>query len=1279
MNARVDNRYLAAARNRRGVLLLIVLSMLTLFLMLGAAYLLTTTRAWETARAYSRLTLGAPENRIPHAQLLDRVMLQVLRGSTLTSGSIESLLADKYGLQTLSGTMTSCGCVVISSTNAQPFITGTLTTGTVPACPTDLVGRVLTFDAPGRPSQSFRIVRSATNGFVGNAPATSFDIVAMAAVESQPFTLPRNGSRVVVNGREFSGNGSLNSPNEPWDGFDSSNDFLASVTPSGNPTQAIVSRGSYLNTTGSSFTLSTGTFSLASGTLTLTQDVDGDAAPDFADNDNDGVVDGAFVDFGLPDVIDRNGVATQLRASVLVVPLDGRINMNVHGGYEQIVYGTSNFTWPSLVASGSVPLGSGYGPAEVDLTQFVLTGTQSGERPFMLSLAGGPFSDLLGMRSSGLSRFWSGSTYRLATVGGRFGETAGNGPSGPRPGTTGTNDAYSRIVDQGVSGTGSPTLNYGVPPQWWAGTTANLAALPGATGRAIFNSPPDLHGRMKTLTGTASGGGLVPHLQFVKPVWGPNDEEIRDDPFETRIDTRRGFGGSYVTSPSSTSGTAIDNPFTPAELESVLRPYDFDARQRGPRLTAILGSAAEALRTEVTTDAWDTTAIVGGTNGAAGRIFGSGTVPGWLTGILASGTLTGTNALTGILGGEVARGERFNLNRPLAESGVATPTYSGTSPYYYQRQAYFKNLYTLLVMLETGTNSSPTNVDALAQWAANAVEFRDADSVMTPFEYDTNPKNGWTPDGDVTTAEPGNRRVVWGAERPEIVIRETFAWENQSQNQRGMLIGLHRPWKATAFSSGTSIGAEPCDPFLEATPSAPTNRVDLTKQCGGDPASYPIWRIRIVDSATTHYVRFDPLPPGVGLLGVDSDFAVVTGTNIITGSSTTTGTAFLNLSGVSTGTVPTVSLVGSGTAYLERISDPSQQLPIASGSSTWHADPLTTGSTGTNALRYVVVDAMPIVPYETGTIALGASGTAVTYARSTSGVTDAFWKTAITGSTVAVIQAGNAVTDVPRPLTPGFTKWFPWPNRPIISAAELLLVPQKNAYEMLRDYQVLSGTNQQTHGCPLTNLEWLFDSVHVPSRYAGVTPVTTNDVSVDTGVWPLTPSLSQFSSYREPGRVNLNVVTSTNVWNAVVAGALQFPVKSATSANLAVDSGLNPPTPARSLFKLLTLSQNGTAVISDTTTTTTTGSQAPLAQDVLAWDRNPIHTLYTATRLANTVTPRSNVFAVWVTLRESVLNDPDSVRFHRGFYIIDRSIPVGFEPGEDHNVMDCLRLRRIIE
>jgi hypothetical protein len=41
--------------------------------------------------------------------------------------------------------------------------------------------------------------------------------------------------------------------------------------------------------------------------------------------------------------------------------------------------------------------------------------------------------------------------------------------------------------------------------------------------------------------------------------------------------------------------------------------------------------------------------------------------------------------------------------------------------------------------------------------------------------------------------------------------------------------------------------------------------------------------------------------------------------------------------------------------------------------------------------------------------------------------------------------------------------------------------------------------------------------------------------------------------------------------------------------------------------------------------------------------------------------------------------DSGEIKRHRAFYIVDRSIPVGFEPGEDHNVDKCVLLRRIIE
>ncbi|TWT88980.1 hypothetical protein Mal64_24710 [Pseudobythopirellula maris] len=118
----------------------------------------------------------------------------------------------------------------------------------------------------------------------------------------------------------------------------------------------------------------------------------------------------------------------------------------------------------------------------------------------------------------------------------------------------------------------------------------------------------------------------------------------------------------------------------------------------------------------------------------------------------------------------------------------------------------------------------------IAQWAINVADMRDPDAIMTPFEYDENPWDGWnvaqydysptrrsekTPiavfpiDGDVTTNEgagfvrevtaggfgaPVQRLVdsdepindfdntyglVWGAERPEALITEGLAWHDR--------------------------------------------------------------------------------------------------------------------------------------------------------------------------------------------------------------------------------------------------------------------------------------------------------------------------------------------------------------------------------------------------------------------------------------------------------------------------------------------------------------------
>ena len=48
-------------------------------------------------------------------------------------------------------------------------------------------------------------------------------------------------------------------------------------------------------------------------------------------------------------------------------------------------------------------------------------------------------------------------------------------------------------------------------------------------------------------------------------------------------------------------------------------------------------------------------------------------------------------------------------------------------------------------------------------------------------------------------------------------------------------------------------------------------------------------------------------------------------------------------------------------------------------------------------------------------------------------------------------------------------------------------------------------------------------------------------------------------------------------------------------------------------------------------------------------------------------------------LLQEIGADTGEIERHRSFYIIDRSIPVAYEPGENHNVRKCILLERFIE
>ena len=1369
---------------RRGVLLLIVLSMLTLFLMLGTAYLVVATRSRETARAFSRLAMQADDTRIPHAPLLDAAFLRIVRGGTSgvtaisgTSGRFggvvqmlnlsianggaapatsaamisqathfESLLADKYG--------SSVRCTAGSITpvaNAPLLTLGPVAIPNFPgAAPgpagleqiTDLPGRVVTILGSGRRPTSHRILRAmaATGG------VTLVVDVPRLMADAQ---VARGETPIVINGPEcmihdaldetgvFTGTAgaTFTATNEAWDAFDASNPFLCKMLPAdaaNAPAQQAVAAATVKNVG----------FAPSAAAATLTGATGGFAHG--ADNDGDGVVDGLFYDIGLPTYHKPNGDEVHVDVSALVVDLDARFNVNAHGGLSDYLSSSGIASLPGGWARGTAatrvwnpvtndwtdgtavapdllgqPVGSGYGPAEVNGTwmfarpSYAAARAAPGGRPEsygLLTLSGVAQGSLTGVRPLSGSRFSAGvDTPRVASLEGRYGEggasrfattasyddLVGGGmytlsdPGLPlaRPGEPRADDVVSQFTDRGVNTmvTGG-TVNGGPPSRWWDGSRGfNWIATGTLPVRAAYNAPPDLHGRMITTTATSSSADVVPQLSYAKTEWGA--VETTDDPYEIRLDP-----AAPRPTAASTSSSTGDSVFSIAELEPIMRPYDVDSFQLPQRLSAMLGSAAEEARLRVTTDSWDTTAITG---------TAAANIRQWLQARAVAGlTVYGTSSVSGLIGGEVARGEKLNINRPFTAAKPAV--YSATHPYYVQRQALFKDLYTLMIAV-TGTTApdGPTRA-RYAQWAANVVDFRDDDSTMTPFEYDSNPADGWSVDGDVTTPTAGSppepdRAIVWGAERPEAVIAATSAWEDSSGGE--MFILLHRPWNAVAFArnGGTSeaVAAEPIDVELDAAEGATgRNLLELSRKSGGRPfdptdrTTYPVWRIRIDDGlGNTKYVRFDIASAAATnelvasgltrpyLLAVNQ-WECVRGANTVGMSVWDSSNPRFSTPFRAPG-APTGSGFRTLDVYLERLSDPRAEID----GPTWaHGaasdDPLVNG--GVPMYRIVDRARMEVVNRDLAPVPTVIRRPA------------AFWPTPVgTGTASTSLQSIDFDRD-----HGGDAMWFPWNNRPFVSSAELFLVPgsdnngstnSKDCMGLLAQYARPSSMAKlpALSGTFLPN--GLLDAVHVPTRFAGIHTTTGTAAAAGlaaAGIFADTLQANQLSSYREPGRVNLNTITSDDVWNAVVAGPLfdqasgaaaavrLRPGATGTAANVDFDT-----LPATGMHDLLSLT--GSNALATTGTLPPVQDTHPKLASAAAL--NPAHALFTATRLANTATTRSNVYGVWITVRESVANDPDSIRLHRAFYVFDRSIPVAFEPGQDHNVWDAVLLRRIIQ
>ena len=1380
-------------QSRRGVLLLIVVSMLTLFLMLGTAYIVTASRARESARALSRKTLFADQLNYRPETYLDAVLMRVVRGGGTVGAvpfsgdpapTIESLLEDRYGGTTLAGTVSGAGIYSDAGVNnTGPVISVSFAPSASIASPALLNGRILTLTAPGKPTTSHRIVRALGS----SSPYTLAVTNQRGPQQWTAANINQFVGSAIINGREFSGD-PLADLNESWDGFDFAyNPFLAHVEPStSRVAETNVVRPSYL------------------AALPSTSN-------NFADNDGDGVNDGLFLNWGLPSLPTAEG-SVDLHASVLVIDLDGRFNVNAHGSLSSMplrdgsptngsrsIYGSGNPNWPNSLPGADwtnintdlvmVPLGSGVGPAEINPDHLFSTlalnaaGTldannvpRSGDQPSLNEQPGGFFvigglaSDARGDRPE-TSRFSNSAiTPRVGAIEGRYGGAGANLSSiasdppndlfttktVAKPGS----DVHARhVCDTYLTEHGFPTST------WFSG------------GRDAYNSPPDLLGRMKFVTRPAlneSAGdrdgdgratvGLVPRSTYAKAEWA--DERVAN-PYSTRL-TSVGSRGGLIHSPQTTggfNGLTFANPFTVAELESLLRPYDTDSTNLPVRLTAMLGTVAEQMRTRLTTESWDTTCVVDGAAGGAwGRLATS------LATLPPGAELYNVSPVLGAIGGEISRGEKFNLNRPLTNTKPGS--YLASDLYYLQRQAYFKDLYTLICLLANPVgspaerdrlNSSHTDYDQafqreVAQWAANVVEFRDTDSTMTPYEYDTNVFNGWDVDGDVTTfsGETERGEIVWGLERPEVVLTSAVGWEDASDGE--IYVCIHRPWKEQALDASGLRVANKLDADLAVGGG---DDLDLIAVNGG----YPVWRFRIEEpggSSTYIPITVPALsgadwtalgksawPAGGGDLELGGDGSLLirltqTLRNALllnslagTGSYATTMPAapehllrddgggvedreFELFNVTFPGSVPAEGVDRELIVHLERLSCPAHTFVPTSGMQWTDAgdridneDPDTNGgdqdTSYLSSPRYVEVDAIRLVVANRDIDAdMDAIDTAPSHAdiqslentRSITTGSGSFWRmnplplgTGRGGSGAnAAAAPGSPNLDVINVIPGGQAVTSPWPNRPFHSAVELLLVPNDAPTQFLRNY------DSRLLGSPATDLPsgLLLDAVTVPTWFAGVHDSWADGSNLlrgQTGIDERINPVNQLSSYREPGRVNLNTVTTNQVWDTVVAGPLYVEdVNRNNTLDPGEDVNGNGTLDQHPVTDRITVA--GVRVGADLASTPVEtmedvfqiGGAAPVRFDTNSTyhnavdvDLNPLHKLYTASRLANTATVRSNVFAIWVTLRESISGDPDSVKYHRAFYIVDRSIPVGFESGEDHNVRDVIRLRRIIE
>ncbi len=307
---------------------------------------------------------------------------------------------------------------------------------------------------------------------------------------------------------------------------------------------------------------------------------------------------------------------------------------------------------------------------------------------------------------------------------------------------------------------------------------------------------------------------------------------------------------------------------------------------------------------------------------------------------------------------------------------------------------------------------------------------------------------------------------------------------------------------------------------------------------------------------------------------------------------------------------------------------------------------------------------------------------------------------------------------------------------PTGTATNYYTANQRLPYSYLMNWfqQPTAAANVPPGSPPFVAPAAIFEMVSTPSPWADANEylpaaVVANNPTLAT----LHAPHNRVSRFVEPGRVNLNTISDPRVWQGLMwnlntafvtrdatmptppfwdPSGLRDSRRGYTLANGPFLPNPNPflhadyPTQFAGVFKSsfeagfvprlrggVQLDAASTAMPVNTTIARMGSNGTPLfalTTPTAGIPRNPFEDFQYFTRLANLTTTRSNVFSMRVTvgyfeydagsgLGPEYGEDQGTSRRHRGFYIIDRSIPVGYQEGQDLNTDNCIRLRRILE